>query len=176
MNLDINITGMNELKAYMKRFKLSINARVKSAVTKSMYLIEKDAKKLAPVNTGRMRASISKEIEYIKNASIKARVGTNVGYGYHVECGRPPGSFPPVFAMQKWVAQKGLLYAGTKKKIRANTISGYNDVRNLEFLISRNIARHGIKAKPFMKPAMEKNFSMIKDLFVQAISDTIREA
>lgn len=53
---------------------------------KAVLLVEREAKRLCPVVTGRLRGSITHEIlEMLKE--IGGRVGTNVEYGVYVEYG-----------------------------------------------------------------------------------------
>lgn len=55
---------------------------MKAALKKSCLMVERDAKQLCPVDTGRLRSSITNEIE-----GEVGRVGTNVEYAKFVELG-----------------------------------------------------------------------------------------
>jgi len=59
-----------------------INKANKQIMSKACLMVERDAKKLCPVDTGRLRSSITHEIE-----GLTGRVGTNVEYARHVELG-----------------------------------------------------------------------------------------
>ena len=59
-----------------------INAENKKIMNKACLLIVRDAKKLCPVDTGRLRSSITHEIE-----GTTGRVGSNVEYCRAVELG-----------------------------------------------------------------------------------------
>ncbi|MDD5510908.1 MAG: HK97 gp10 family phage protein [Dehalococcoidales bacterium] len=63
-----------------------INARLKSNMTKACLLVERDAKINAPVDTGRLRASITNRLEVEKDQLIGI-VGTNVEYAPYQEFG-----------------------------------------------------------------------------------------
>ena len=61
---------------------------------KACLLVEGDAKRMCPVDTGRLRASITHEIERSGDEVI-GRVGTNVEYGVYVEYGTSRMSAKP---------------------------------------------------------------------------------
>ena len=69
--------------------------------------------------------------------------------GKYVEQGRRPGDrFPPPAPIERWIRQKGI--KGISRDGRA--ISD----RSLTFLISRSIARKGIRPLPFIRDAVKK--------------------
>lgn len=59
---------------------------VSDYVEKTAYKIEADAKKNAPVDTGRLRSSIDTDVER-DSKSIKAEIGTDVEYAETIEYG-----------------------------------------------------------------------------------------
>ncbi|MDD5512068.1 MAG: HK97 gp10 family phage protein [Dehalococcoidales bacterium] len=59
-----------------------INKKLESGLTKAALLVERDAKKESPVDTGTLRSSITHEVE-----PTEARVGTNVEYSSFQEYG-----------------------------------------------------------------------------------------
>ena len=59
-----------------------VNAENKKIMKTACLIVERDAKKLCPVDTGRLRSSITHEIE-----GTKGYVGTNVEYARAVELG-----------------------------------------------------------------------------------------
>jgi len=63
--------------------KLEKQKKLEEAVERIAYLIEGEAKKICPVDTGRLRASI--HVGKIKNSAYY--VGTNVHYAPYVEFG-----------------------------------------------------------------------------------------
>ena len=60
----------------------AIEGAINKALIKSALLVEGEAKNLAPVDTGRLRHSITHEVE-----DQEAQVGTNVEYAAYVEFG-----------------------------------------------------------------------------------------
>lgn len=57
------------------------------ALTRAAILVQNDARRLCPVDTGRLRASINFSIAGGDAQSLVCRVGTNVEYAYWVETG-----------------------------------------------------------------------------------------
>jgi hypothetical protein len=75
-------------------------------------------------------------------------------YGEFVESGRKPGRFPPPRAIAKWARIKGLPQFRDKK---GRYIS--NDSR--AFLLSRAIAKKGIRPFPFFTDAIEDSITQL---------------
>ncbi len=63
-----------------------INAQLKANMNKAVMLVEGDAKRLAPVDTGRLHASIASRVEG-NDKQIEGIVGTNVEYAPFQEFG-----------------------------------------------------------------------------------------
>ena len=70
------------LKWNDKELKNMVNSKAHDAVKKGCYLVETDAKRLVPVDTGRLRGSITNEVE-----ETVGRVGSNVEYARRIELG-----------------------------------------------------------------------------------------
>ena len=73
---------MNKTKWYDKELIQKVNNETRKALLKACIMVEGDAKILVPVDTGRLRSSITHEVE-----KTVGRVGTNVEYAKHVEFG-----------------------------------------------------------------------------------------
>lgn len=114
------------------------------AMTRSTIMVEGDARILAPVDTGLLRRSITHEVQRT-GEGVVGKVGTNVPYGRYVEEGTRP-HFPPVAAVAGWAGRHGIE----------------------PYLVARAIARHGTRARPYLKPALAKNLAAINDEFRRA--------
>lgn len=101
-----------------------VRGPLRQFLTRSVVLLEGEVKKETPVDTGRLRASITHKVE-----PFRAIVGTNVTYAPHVEFGTKP-HWPPLAAMQPWAQRHGFP-AG----------------RQGAFLVARAIARRGTRAR-----------------------------
>lgn len=71
-----------------------VSTKVEAAMMKAVLWVEADAKKLCPVDTGRLRASITHRVISAKTSwrkgskdIIQGRVGTNVHYAPYQELG-----------------------------------------------------------------------------------------
>lgn len=100
-------------------------------------IVLRDAKIAAPVDTGRLRASITPEVRS-EGDDVLGIVGTNVVYAPYIELGTR-AHMPPLAALSTWAA-------------RHHTSA---------YLVARAIARRGLKARRFLQGALEKNTSRI---------------
>ena len=91
MNLNVNITGTEELvKAFAKSPDI-IADNMEDALDKVGIFIQGRGKTYAPVKTGVLRESIHKEGPIKTKANIKVEVGTNVYYAPFQEFGTSRG-------------------------------------------------------------------------------------
>lgn len=85
-NFTVVITGVPEAMREIRGWQGRLVKRVKKVVLQYTLLIEGEAKRLAPVDTGRLRASIHHELEHVTNI-IVGRVLSGVDYAIHQEFG-----------------------------------------------------------------------------------------
>lgn len=83
-----------------------------------------------------------------KGFSIKVEMED---YWKYVEDGRRAGKMPPIQSIYEWIMVKRSMQS--KIKNATNRISA---TRSLAFVIARKIGAKGIKAKPFVQPALKK--------------------
>lgn len=76
----------SNVKWYGDRLIKQVGAKVAAGMEKACLLVENDAKRICPVDTGRLRASLTHEVEK-SGKEIIGRVGTNVEYAIPVEYG-----------------------------------------------------------------------------------------
>ena len=90
--------------------------------------------------------------------------------GEFVESGRKPGRFPPPQAIERWAKIKGIPQFRDKK---GRYIS--NDART--FLLSRSIAKKGIRPFPFFTDAIEQAtqqlYNNLEDALVEDLEDSL---
>lgn len=72
-----------------------VSNKVEAAIMKCVLIVEADAKRMCPVDTGRLRASITHQVIKIAKDVYQGRVGTNVHYGPDVELGTHKQSAQP---------------------------------------------------------------------------------
>lgn len=111
-------------------------------------IIQRDAKINTPVDTGRLRASITPEVT-VHGTEVLGIVGSNVVYAPYVELGTRP-HYPPLEALEVWAE-------------RHHTTA---------FLVARAIGRRGTKAIRFLQNAFETN----KERIIKRIERGIEEA
>ena len=121
------------------------------AVEKSALLVVATAKKMCPVDEGRLRASISHEMVIEKGKEIVARVGTNVSYAPFVEFGTGIHAADGSGRKDKW----RYYYAGKKGE------SGFRWT-------------HGNKAKPFLYPALKEKQREITRIIAEAVKRALK--
>lgn len=124
--LTMRIEGLETLQKALADPEL-VKGPIKDALTRAGLTVEARAKQKAPVDTGRLRASIATKVE-----ETRAIVGSNVLYASYVEFGTKP-HFPPVSALTTWARRHGFDSA---------------------FVLARAISQRGTKAHPYLVPAL----------------------
>jgi HK97 gp10 family phage protein len=96
------------------------------------FQIEREAKQNAPVDTGRLRGSITTKVEDLGNV-LKVKVGTNVEYAPYVEFGTLPHVITPDQAEAlQWM-----------------------DPETGEPVFASKVEHPGTEAQPFLLPAVD---------------------
>lgn len=155
MTFDINANGLKKTDEDLKRIHRDLHTSpMESAMRQAVLVVERDAKKNAPVDTGRLRASITGEVrsEGLFSSTVKGIVGSNVKYAPYVELGTKP-HFPPLDALQTWAARRGM--------------SAYQ--------VARAIAARGTKAVRYLQRAVESNEKKIMDILGDGVEKIIRK-
>lgn len=154
--LRLEIRGLKETQKKMEQVARDLSGPpMLAAMRDATMVVQRDAKKLAPVNTGRLRASIIPEVRAsVVGRTITGVVGSNVEYAPYVETGTRP-HFPPLAAIQRWVHLKRL---GTPKT-----------ERSIAYAICRAIAVRGTRARPYLEPAFRKNYNRIRKIIGDAV-------
>jgi len=131
---NIQVRGLIEAQAKLDQVVRDLRGEAMlSAMRESTLLVTRSAKKYAPVDTGRLRASITPEVRR-SGVQILGVVGSNVQYAAAVELGSKP-HFPPVAALETWARRKGLN----------------------PYLVARAISRRGTKPRRYLQRAFEDN-------------------
>ena len=138
---------MKEQKAIQRALKSPDTYRepIHTFLSKSGLKVEGRAKKRAPVDTGRYRASIKTEVE-----PLVAFVGSNLKYAPFIEYGTRP-HWPPLSALQPWARRHG-----------------FPRGRTGAFLVARRIARRGTKALKVLHSAKDDSLHDIQRFLKQA--------
>jgi HK97 gp10 family phage protein len=147
---------------FVKRFKSApqrFDATMKRFMNKAVIMLQSEARKNTPVNTGLLRSSITHEVRDV-GANMLGIVGTAVAYAPYVEEGSRP-HWPPSAPIRYWVMRKF--------KARGP------ELESLTFLVQRAIARHGTKGAHMFKKAFEAMRTKIGDLWISTWADAINK-
>lgn len=149
IELNVNEDSVKEIKKAQKdilrKIKEMTGGPVVAAMRTATLMILRDAKIFAPVDTGRLRASITPSVTATENV-IKGIVGSNVVYAPYVELGTRP-HFPPISALETWARSHG----------------------TSAFLVARAISRRGTKAVKYLQRAYEENIGRIMSMINLAV-------
>jgi HK97 gp10 family phage protein len=115
-----------------------------TAVRKSALLVVRDAKLKAPVDTGRLRASITPVVR-LAGLSVVGVVGASVKYAGYVELGTRP-HFVSAANIGRWAKRHGHGYTGLM-------VSG--------------------KAQPYLYPAFQENADKIAGILEDAVTKIV---
>jgi hypothetical protein len=85
--ISIQITGLEEINDAFKKAPEFIVECIGQALMNSIAMVETEAKRLTPVDTGLLRSSIGGEQGWSYVEGLTAGVGTNVKYAFFVETG-----------------------------------------------------------------------------------------
>jgi len=114
------------------------------------------ARENAPVDRGRLRASITHVVEGVGSTLLQIRVGSNVDQAAPQEFGTDPGHFPPISALRGWA-----------RRVLGDESAAYP--------IARSIAETGLDAQPFLGPAFEEHLEWVLDRINNAVEAAFEE-
>ena len=81
------LDGERELRRRLERMLPNVRNAIEQGLVESALLVERDAKIKTPVDTGRLRSSLTHVSEDTGSDNPSIKVGTNVEYAVHVEFG-----------------------------------------------------------------------------------------
>ena len=85
--IDVEVKGLKEIQAKMTQMVVDLHgAPVLNAMRDSTLMVQRDARIFAPVDTGRLRASIVPEVKATAD-QVQGIVGSNVEYAPYQEFG-----------------------------------------------------------------------------------------
>lgn len=144
--INVEIEGLIEVQRKMEQMVAELHgAPMLNAMRDATLLVQRDARKLCPVDTGRLRSSIVPEVRQQTGVVIGV-VGSNVTYAAAMEFGTRP-HWPPLDALEPWARRHGMS----------------------AFLVARAIARRGIKGRRYLRGALEQNAKRIHVLIERAV-------
>lgn len=141
MPLTVKVEGADKLERGLAKAGQSLMGDLHAALEQSALLVEADARRAVPQDTRRLMGSITHRFR----GKDAVEVGPSTQYGLFVEVGRRPGKQPPIRAIEPWARRHGAV----------------------PFLVARAIGLRGVKARPYLIPAYEKNRRRIEGIFEQ---------
>lgn len=148
------IKGLRETQAKMDQSIRDLRGEpMLEGMRDATLLVTSTARVLAPVDTGRLRASILPEVRSeALTGSVIGVVGSNLNYAPFAELGTKP-HFPPLAALEVWARRHGTT-------ARAVALA---------------IARRGTKAYRYLQGGVEQNESKIIALIGDVISKIVEK-
>lgn len=160
MPITTEVTGLMETQRKLEQVIADLQgAPMLNAMRDATLMVQATAKEEAPVDTGRLRASITPEVRGGPDEVVGA-VGSNVDYAPYMELGTgtfagKSAHFPPPAALDVWARRHG-------------APSG--------FVVARAIfMRGGLKPRRFLQIGFEKNESRIKAKIEGAVSEIVQK-
>jgi hypothetical protein len=151
---------MAEVQAFAARFP-QIQQALAVGTTRAVHRVvlegERRTKQHVAVDTGHYRRSITSDVQ-TGIRTVTGRFGSNVPYAPVREFGRRPGArMPPRGSLLAWMRRHGI-------------------PRELEFILRRRIARHGIKGEHVfqdvlrdLRPLLAREVAGIKPALIAAL-------
>ena len=158
MAFAVSLSGMKELEGKLNKLTTALKEDVSNEINASALKIENQAKRLAPVNFGQLRGSISSE----KIADLTYSIGAKASYAPYVEFGTGPqvnvpadfASYAQQFKGKSGSKFKDMVEALTLWVKRKGIGNGKND-KGLAYVIALSILKKGMRPQPFLIPAFE---------------------
>jgi HK97 gp10 family phage protein len=147
--ITITLKGVDEAVFKFDSLDVKVAEGVREVVKDISDRVERAAKKLCPVDTGRLRASIWTNM---RKDELGAEVGTNVDYAAHVEFGTKAHVIRP-----------------KNKKFLSFKING-------KWIRARVVNHPGTRPQPFMFPAFEMYRQRYQDEMLQVLKYKIDKA
>lgn len=152
------MSGVDKIIANLEHLGGDIGDAMEKVVLREAKRIQADAKRLAPVETGRLRGSITAGVERDADGDIVGTVGTNADYAAYVEFGTGPVG----------EASPKVLPPGASPAYRKDGWT-YKDVKTGEFRHTK-----GQPAQPFLYPAFKANEASVKENIAKAVRDSLK--
>ena len=148
------IIGLNETREALDNVARSLHGdEMVNTMHKATSVLLSEVKKNAPVDTGRLRTSITQEVRAVNFPSrVEGVVGSNLDYALFMEEGTDHNKMPPIAALQGWA--------------RRHSTSA--------FLVARAILRRGgLKGRFYFKKSLDAKRDVIIKILEKHVTDSI---
>lgn len=148
-SITYEVVGLDPLVAKLQGGSRLMGQPLRKALTTGALLVEGEAKRLVPVDTGNLRRTITHRVDR-SAIPLFAEIGTNAPYAQVVHDGRRAGATaPPTSALAGWAGRHGI-------------------PRSALFVLARAIGRRGSRGRPFLRNAFAATRGRIEAAFSQA--------
>jgi HK97 gp10 family phage protein len=154
---NVELKGLDQCISKMTNAHL-LQKPLKYALDQSAETVQRKAMQLAPVSDGYLKTHITTSLDG-GVLPLWATVGSNTktpktpnGYGECVEYGTRP-HWPPVRALEGWA--------------KKHHVSAW--------AVAVSISKHGTRAQPFMRPALQQSTGKIQEIF-RAVAREVQRA
>ena len=162
MSLRIQYRMPRRLLDGMDRLPAALSRGAELGLHRAALEVARDEKGRAPKAFGQLTNSVRAH----RTGRMEWRVtpgGENpVRHAGPMEYGTRPGAMPPVENIRTWLRAK---------RIESST----HDERTLAFLIARGIARHGVRAHPYIRPTHDAMEPRVHDIVRTHLARGLRE-
>jgi len=184
MAITVQINGITGLKNTLDKLNFAVATEVGNEIKSSALNIQKEAKRLAPVNFGTLRSSIN--IKRLDKLSYKVEAGASyapylefgtggkvsvpVGYENYAMSfkGNKGGTYYDfLMAIVEWIKKKGIkagVYSVSSRRRIGNKTQKFDEDVKMAERIAYSILKKGIRPQPFLIPAFQKE---IPELFLR---------
>ena len=152
MTWKADVKGLREAQRKMDQTARDLSGSpMVEAMRDSTMVVTRSARQNAPVDVGRLRASIVPEVAQ-RDKTVRGIVGSNVVYAPYVELPTRP-HWPPLAALEVWARRHG----------------------TTAFLVARAISRRGTKAIRYLQRAFTDNRNKIGEIFSRTVGNIVRK-
>jgi len=146
--IKIRLKGLDDIQRILRDPEF-VGGPLRDFLNRVGHGVEAKAKSIAPVDTGRYRASITSEVR-----GTRAIVGSNVKYAPVIEFGLEPGARINYRDLIPWAKRHGMQGAA--------------------FVIARAIMRRGLPARRIFQTALERSLALMQSALRIMIKDIER--
>lgn len=157
--LDVTVRGAIETREKLEQVARDLHGDAMiDGMRDAALIVEADAKRNAPVDTGRLRSSITSQVTVVSKRDVQGVVGSNVRYAPYMELGTGTfvgrrRYFPPPSQLQRWAGRHG--------------VSAYA----VALAIYR---RGGLEPRRYLQRAFERNQHRIVRILNTAVSSIVK--
>lgn len=158
MSARIHVEGLEALIARLRAGDQVVIEEMTRATEKGTSAVHGTARSIAKRRSGALAGALVKRVEIGGKAAVRGEVGV------------PRGNRARAYVSATEYGRK----AGAKRPPIAAIMARMGVNRNAAFAIARSIARKGVPAAPFLRPAVEQNTGQIKAAYEDACERIVK--